>query len=400
MTSLFPAQRAAEEFDQVLGGTVAQTVADRYADLLTVAVALREQPEVLPRADFVGDLRSRLMTAAENELVDAPSVVRQLPTRTERRHRRIGTLAASLVIVGGTAGMAAAASGALPGEGLYPVKRGIEQVSEAVRLSEVGKGEALLHQASTRLDEVRALQAQNSPDKALISETIDSFRSSANEGSDKLFAAYQEDGDTQNIATVRTFTAQGMSTIAGLTGTAGQNEDSLVDAADTVADIDQEARVLCGPCGPGASIAPPGALSSSAAAATVNNLLARPVTQAARDIAQTQAEAATPNLARLQAAAERAAGRTPKISSRTGSGGAPASGQDSPVTSTITHDGRLVPPISSGNGVSSGVKDLVSGVTGVVPEVTSKVTKGKTPLDPAVKDLTDTVDDVTGQILP
>ena len=46
MTPLFPAQRAAEEFDQVLGGTATQAVADRYAELLDTVVLLRAQPEV------------------------------------------------------------------------------------------------------------------------------------------------------------------------------------------------------------------------------------------------------------------------------------------------------------------------------------------------------------------
>src|SRR3954469_8099875 len=110
MTPLFPAQRAAEEFDQFLDGSAPPAVADRYAGLLRTATVLREHPEVVPRADFVGDLRSRLMTAAEAELVAAPSSAPAGPAnlrllnperapRTPRTSRRLGTLAASLVIV-------------------------------------------------------------------------------------------------------------------------------------------------------------------------------------------------------------------------------------------------------------------------------------------------------------
>ena len=69
MTPLFPAQRAAEEFDQVLSGTADPAVAARYAELLDAVEQLHALPEVTPRAEFVGDLRSRLMTAAETELV-------------------------------------------------------------------------------------------------------------------------------------------------------------------------------------------------------------------------------------------------------------------------------------------------------------------------------------------
>ena len=160
MTPLFPAQRAAEEFEKALGGTATQAVADRYSDLLETVEVLRTQPEVLPRVEFVDELRVRLMIAAETELVASPNVVRLVPKRTSRTRRRLGTAAASLVIVGGTAGMAAAASGALPGDPLYPVKRGVEQAGAAVRMSDAAEGEALLRQSATRLDEVRALQAK------------------------------------------------------------------------------------------------------------------------------------------------------------------------------------------------------------------------------------------------
>ena len=120
MTSLFPSQRAAEDFDSVVEGKASPAVADRYAELFATVETLRTQAEVLPRAEFATDLRSRLMTAAEAELVPATPVVRRPePSRAHRRNRRIGTLAAGLVIVGGTAGMAAAAQGSLPGDALY-----------------------------------------------------------------------------------------------------------------------------------------------------------------------------------------------------------------------------------------------------------------------------------------
>jgi hypothetical protein len=402
MTSLFPAQRAAEEFDKALGGTATRAVEERYAELLDMVVLLREQPEVTPRAEFVGDLRSRLMTAAETQLVAAPSVVRDLASaRSTRNRRRIGTVAASLVIVGGTAGMAAAASGALPGESLYPVKRGVEQASTAIRFGDVSKGNALLDQASTRLDEVRALQAQGNPDTDLISSTLDSFTSAANAGSEKMFQAYQSSGDTQDITTVRTFTAQQMGQVATLSGLTS-SIDGLVGAADTLADIDQQARVLCGACDPRTQLTTPPALSAGAGAATVANLLSRPVTQARRDIAQAHTQAEAARVARLQAAAEEAAGKLPKTPAGTGLGSTPGAPSvtepEAPVTSTITKDGDLVPSITTG----AAVKDLVSGVTGSVDGLTTKLAapKTKTPLDGAVNGLTGALDGATKNLLP
>jgi len=58
MTPLFPAQRAAEEFESALRGTASQAVAERYSDLLETVEVLRNEPEVLPRAEFADELGS------------------------------------------------------------------------------------------------------------------------------------------------------------------------------------------------------------------------------------------------------------------------------------------------------------------------------------------------------
>lgn len=406
MTPLFPGQRAAEEFDQVLEGTATAAVSEHYAELLDTVVVLRAQSQVVPRADFVGDLRSRLMTAAETELVAAPAVVRRRePTRTRRtrRNRRLGTVAAALVIVGGSAGMAAAASGSLPGEALYPIKRGVEQAGTAVRFGDADEGNALLDQASTRLDEVRSLQAQGSPDDALVAQTIDAFRSDATSGSGRLFAAYGNSGDTGDIESVRTFTSQQMDRIAALSGTSRQTDALLVDAADTLADIDNQARDLCADCSPEAAVLPPAALSAGAGAATVDNLLSRPVVQAGVDIADFDAERLAA-IDRLKKAAERSAGEIPTAQGvaeiarlEEAAKDPPLSTGDTPVVKTLTKDGKLAPVVVS---TGAAVKDLVTGVTGTVNSVTGTITQGKTPLDPVIEDLTDTVDDTVNGILP
>ena len=404
MTSLFPSQRAAEDFDSVIEGLAPPAVVDRYADLFATVETLRTQPEVLPRAEFASDLRSRLMTAAEIELVPAPPVVRRLePTRTHKRNRRLGTLAASLVIVGGTAGMAAAAQGSLPGDALYPIKRGIEQASVAVHPSDAGKGAALLDQARTRLDEVDELQAQGTPDAALVASTLESFRSAAEAGSAKLFTAYQADGDSSDISTVRGFTSDQMARVADLSaGSSPVADDQLVDVADLLSDIDQQARVLCAGCGPQTPLQPPAALSSGAGAASVNSLLARPVSQARADVAQARAA----RIASLQAAAERSAQTVAQIErarkaaaeKRAAAGAGDSAQASAPVTNTVTPDGTLVPNVTHAG--KTAVKNLVTGVTGTLTTVTQGVTKNKTPLDPVVKGLTDTANGVTDQLLP
>lgn len=368
MTPLFPAQRAAEEFDSVLDGRATQAVADRYADLFATVRALREQPEVSPRAEFVSDLRSRLMLAAETELVAAPPVVR--PLRPAPRHgRRVGTVAAALVIVGGSAGLAAASSSALPGQALYPVKRGTEQVAAAVRFGDAAKGAALLGQAGNRLDEVGAMLSSGSADPALLGSTLDSFQSSADAGSGKLFTDYQASGNSADIATVRAFTADQMPQIASLAkGADPSTATGLRDAADALADIDQQARTLCGACGDGSpALTTPLTLSSSAGAASVDNLIARPASRARADVTAAVAAAAaraaqqSEAIGKLQDAAQQSAagfGSGTTGSTTTGALGGSGSGTTG-LPSTVTASGGLLPSIT-GNGT---VKDLVSGVT-------------------------------------
>ena len=401
MTPLFPAQRAAEEFDNALGGTATQAVAERYSALLGTVEVLRTQPEVLPRVEFADELRLRLMAAAETELVAAPNVVRLVPRRPSKTRRRLGTAAASLVIVGGTAGMAAAASGALPGEPLYPVKLGVEQAAEAVRMSDAAQGEALLSQAATRMDEVRALQARGSADPELVATTLDSFRSAADEGSMKLFTAYQAEGDRQNITTVRNFTAAQMAEVGALADRTSNpsTDENLLDTADTLADIDQQARVLCGTCGPEKDLAPPKALSAGAGAAAADNLLARPAEQAEVDVAAVEA-ARNAALKAGASAAEATASTIPQLEATNGgvAGAAGSAAARPPVASTVSKDGTLVPSVTSAG--KGAVKDLVTGVTGTVTDSTGKVIESGTPLDKVVGGLTGTLDDTTSKLLP
>jgi hypothetical protein len=307
MTPLFPAQRAAEEFDQVLGGTAPPAAVDRHAASLEAVAVLRAEPEVLPRAEFVADLRSRLMTAASTELTPAPLAApsgagRDRPRRI-RSTRRVGTLAASLVIVGGSAGMAAAASGAVPGDALYPLKRGVERAGTAVHVTEAGKGRTLLGQGANRLDEVQKLQSRGSPDVELVDSTVDSFVDAVAAGSTKLFADFERSGDEQDIEALRTFAAQQMETIGALSGISDTTDATLLDAADKLTEIDQQARILCESCGSTTPLTPPGSLTPGTGAAAAEGSSVSPGSPTADDVT----EAARPR----DAAEAAAAGKPP-----------------------------------------------------------------------------------------
>ena len=158
-----PARRSAEEFATAVDGDASGPTgrSREVADLLGVVSVLRAQAPVAPR-EFTRDLRDRLMAEAESLLTPANAAL-TLPTRTRgTRERRIAVAASVAVLVGGTATMATAAQSALPGDTLYPVKRGIELADAGLSLSPGGKGRDLLDQANDRLTEVEGLLASDS----------------------------------------------------------------------------------------------------------------------------------------------------------------------------------------------------------------------------------------------
>ncbi len=252
MTPLSPARRHAEAFAIAVDNR-ASKVDSRYADLLSCVDVLREQEILAPRADFVSDLRLRLMDAADTMLLPAGAElapVIPLVAPPNSRQRRLSVAAAAFVVIGGSAGVAAAAENALPGDALYPIKRGIEGAQVSLNSSDSGKGQDLLRQASTRLDEIDGLLAgHESADK--INTTLSSFQRSAASGADLLFVAYQRDGDPQNITRLRAVLGSQLAQLDSLAAEAPEDSQQAFEAARALlSDLDQQASVLCGTCGP------------------------------------------------------------------------------------------------------------------------------------------------------
>ncbi len=252
MTSLFTARRSAEEFATAVDGGP-MTHGPRQvatADLLDLVATLRTHDGVAPRAEFASDLRSRLMAEAETVLTAAPHNL-TLPVRPRgTRERRLVAAASAFVLIGGSATMAAAAQNALPGETLYPIKRGIEQAEASLHLSPAGKGNDLLEQASDRLSEVEGLvhdmTARSTPQ---VPETLHDFNSQATEGSDLLFKSYEETRDPSSIATVRSFAADGIAELRQLADVVPpEAQDELAEAAVVLQEIDGQAVTLCNTC--------------------------------------------------------------------------------------------------------------------------------------------------------
>jgi hypothetical protein len=178
----------------------------------------------------------------------------RLPARERgRRERRLVAAASAFVLVGGTTTMAAASQSALPGEALYPVKRGIERVEAGLNTSTAGKGHDLLAQARDRLVEVeRLVESGGEPSRSQVPDTLTTFSATAAEGSTLMFEAFGESYDRGLVVEVRTFTRDGVATIEELAASVpAEARDELAAAAVLLAEIDREAAELCDTCAPG-----------------------------------------------------------------------------------------------------------------------------------------------------
>jgi len=383
MTPLIPTRRAAEEFARVVDGSQVD-VADRYSDLTEFVEILRAQETPAPRAEFVADLRVQLMAAADTLLIPATTKadpkrapVVTLSPSTRRHHRRLAVAAAAFVAVGGTAGVAAAAENSLPGDALYPIKRSIESAQVSFNTSDSAKGHDLISQASTRLDEVDRLIASGDSPNHII-QTLASFERSDTSGADLLFVAFQRGGDVDDLASLRAAFGEQSALLADLSDKAPAEAQPAFEAASALlSDLDQQARVLCGNCGPDAGAS---AYADLVSAPALDSLLTEPVTSAAAKAELDAAEA-------LANAAGEIAENTPlapqpKAQDEEPTGGSVLPGVE--VPSLPTQDGTLKTPVTN----------VTSGVEGLLDQVGSS-----TGLEPVTDTVNDTLDVLTG-LLP
>jgi hypothetical protein len=252
MTSLLGAKKRAEEFAAAVdGGADRSGLHPDLAELVGVVSTLRREAEttaqLTPHPEFTAALRERLMAEAATSLPQ--DNVLTLPTRRKgTRERRLALVASSIVLVGGTAGMAAAAQNALPGEALYPIKRGIENAQVDLATDKGARGEDLLDQADSRLVEVQGL-FDGSSDLSQVPGTIDDFTQQAIEASTLLLDEFDETRDPEIIDALHTFATDNLAELQDLAKTAPpEHQDELALAAQTLLEIDQRAQAACPTC--------------------------------------------------------------------------------------------------------------------------------------------------------
>ncbi len=252
MTSVFSVRRRAEEFHSLVEDTSAGGSRDaRFADCLDLVAMMRDLAPVEPSPTFTASLREQLMDAADTLLLPSDDTQRlTLPPRRTARDRRIAALVGGFAIVGASTSLAVAASTALPGEMLYPLKRAMENAETGVHMSDGGKGASLLANATDRLAEVAALSRTGDlGEEVMIADTLATFSDQALLASDLLLDDYAETGDERSVEELREFTATSMETLAQLeTLLPEEAQDELVHAAQVLGDIDAAAGRACPSC--------------------------------------------------------------------------------------------------------------------------------------------------------
>lgn len=217
-----PSQAASEQTEQGL--------------LLALATGLGELPKpeldpevkVVQRAQLVAAMEAMLLegTAAGGDGLD-PAVPEQRSHRAKGAHRASGLgklrprsrlskgLAAGGLTVGVAAGafggVAAASSDALPGDSLYGLKRGMEDIKLGLAHGDSDRGELYLDQASTRLSEARRLMERGRSGQldheslGEIRRALSGMQHDASEGHRLLHEAYERDGSLGPIQALSAF---------------------------------------------------------------------------------------------------------------------------------------------------------------------------------------------------
>lgn len=261
--------RRAEQFQELVEGRTSTGGAriPAYGDLLEVVEALRAVPDPVADPAFVVDLRVRLMAEAESVLTEAATAREETDARltlvppsprTRRRRRRLAAAVSGLALVGASATMAVAAQTALPGDALYPVKRGLESVHAELTFDRAARGGVLLDSANTRLDEAEQL-SQEHANPARVGDALDAFSQESTQGADLLIADYQATGNESSMTTLRTFTADSMARLRELQSVIPpQALPQLLQAARTLDQIQQVSIHTCASCqGPLITSVPP-----------------------------------------------------------------------------------------------------------------------------------------------
>ncbi len=248
MVSLMGARRRADEFAAALDGrTPVDDVSPEIRQLVDVAGSMSRLEPMAPRPEFATTLREQLMAEAETAL--APTGALALPSRRRgTRERRLTAAAAAFTLVGGSAGLAVASQQSLPGEALYPIKRGIEDAQLGLQTDAEGRGREYLEQAEDRLGEAERL-LEDGATSSEVSRSVDTFVVQAVAGSELLLSSFEEGRSREDVELLRQFASDSLTTLQKLAESAPADiQDELARAGVVLQRIDQQAAASCADC--------------------------------------------------------------------------------------------------------------------------------------------------------
>ncbi len=191
-----------------------------------------------------------MLVAAAAQQGDADERLRLRPVapHARRRPRRLAAAISGVALVGFSSTVAVASQSALPGDHLYSVKRGLESAHAQLTFDRAARGQVLLDNAGTRLDEAQQLSRQQA-DPERIDQALQAFTQEAVDGSDLLVSDYQATGDRSSISTVRTFTVATMERLKIMQSQVPpQSYDTLLQAAQALDQVQETSVHACADC--------------------------------------------------------------------------------------------------------------------------------------------------------
>ncbi|MEV0096427.1 DUF5667 domain-containing protein [Streptomyces sp. NPDC050738] len=369
------AHRRADAFAQALEEQSLQdTAAEQQPDpegLLSLAndIGARPMPELDPEVKVVQ--RAQLVAAmealfAEGGAAAGPQVPEQRTGRGAHRATSLrklrprsrwskGIAAGGLTVgvaAGAFSGVAAASSNALPGDSLYGLKRGMEDLKLGMADNNADRGEIYLDQASTRLQEARRLMERDRAGQldheqlGEVRRALTGMKHDATEGHRLLHEAYARNGALGPIQALSSFARSHRDTWSQLQRRLPAQLTDMGNEVNSVFDaIDQEVGPLQSllPSPPGRSTGRTGSGSSS----TDSTGTTHPSTSTTPGHGGTSGTSPHPSASGSTGSSGLIGGNTGGLLNppSTGTSSTPATGKDGKKT---THPDVTLPPLLPG----------------------------------------------------
>ncbi|MFP3898915.1 MAG: DUF5667 domain-containing protein [Dehalococcoidia bacterium] len=179
---------------------------ERLEPLLRIALRIRRVPDVKPSLAFRTRARAWLMQEINGRasVSERAWLPRTSPMRRMTGARRFGLarMAAAIglglfVLAGGTA---YASQASLPGDVLYPVKLGTEQIGMVLSGGDVARAERGLAFADRRIEEVQALTEEGRSE--YLDRAVDKYEYALDAALARIEEADNRGMDTENITTL------------------------------------------------------------------------------------------------------------------------------------------------------------------------------------------------------